>query len=462
MTPSIADLAVIALYVIVVLFIGFRSSKSDKDDKDNTENFILAGRKVTLPFFVGTLVATWYGSILGVGEFVYNSGILAWVCFALPYYISATLFALLIAKKIRNSNILTIPDQISSKYGNIAGTVASVIVLIITLPASYILMLGVIIDMFTGWGLVNSIILGAMISLVYIYTGGLKADIRTNFAQFIVMYVGFAALLFFSYSSYGSVFELTNKLPETHLDPTGGNSWQYVIVWFIISLQTFIDPGFHQRCAAAKTPKVARNGILISVLFWIIFDAMTLSTGLYAKAFFVIDNPLMAYPTLAESVLPPIWKGVFITALIATVMSTLDSYAFLSATTIGNDLLKKMRSLQHISTQKLTQLGLVLTAVLSILLATALPSVIDLIYKTSSIAVPGLLLPLLISFSSKYQIQAKHASMVMLAGSSASLIWMVLLEMSIGFAEGIEAMLPGILVSLIFTSVFTKRVNYEQ
>jgi hypothetical protein len=95
-------------------------------------------------------------------------------------------------------------------------------------------------------------------------------------------------------------------------------------------------------------------------------------------------------------------------------------------------------------------------------LATALPSVIDLIYKTSSIAVPGLLLPLLISFSSKYQIQAKHASMVMLAGSSASLIWMVLLEMSIGFAEGIEAMLPGILVSLIFTSVFTKRVNYEQ
>ncbi len=461
MTPSAADLAVIALYVVMVLFIGFRSSKSDSDDKDNTENFILAGRKVTLPFFVGTLVATWYGSILGVGEFVYNSGILAWVCFALPYYISATLFALLISRKIRNSNILTIPDQIASKYGGIAGTLASLIVLVITLPASYILMLGVIIDMFTSWGLFNSILVGAAISLVYIYTGGLKADIRTNFAQFIVMYLGFAALLYFSYASYGSVFDLADKLPATHLEAAGGNSWQYVAVWFIISLQTFIDPGFHQRCAAAKTPNIARNGILISVFFWMIFDAMTLSTGLYAKAFFEIANPLMAYPTLGEAVLPPIWKGVFMTALIATVMSTLDSYAFLSATTIGNDLLKKMRSFHKISTQKLTQVGLVITAILSILLATALPSVIDLIYKTSSIAVPGLLLPLLLSFSSNYYLKAGHASLIMLAGSLTSFLWMLLAEFSVSFVSGTEAMLPGILMSLILTSIFVKRVRYE-
>lgn len=461
MTPSAGDLAVIALYIIIVLYIGFRSSKSDSDDQDNTENFILAGRKVTLPFFVGTLVATWYGSILGVGEFVYSSGILAWVCFAFPYYISATLFAFLIAKKIRNSNILTIPDQIESKFGSIAGTLASAIVLIITLPASYILMLGVIIDMFTAWGLATSIVVGAVISLVYIYTGGLKADIRTNFAQFIIMYLGFAALLYFSYSNFGSVFDIADKLPEAHLDPTGGNSWQYVLVWFIISLQTFIDPGFHQRCAAAKTPNVAKNGILISVVFWMIFDAMTLSTGLYARAFFDIGNPLMAYPTLAEAVLPPIWKGVFITALIATVMSTLDSYAFLSATTIGNDLLKKLKSIKHISTQKLTRVGLVITSILSIILATALPSVIDLIYKTSSIAVPGLLFPLLISFSNKYSLPNKKAVAIMLLGSGTSLIWMMMAELSIDLAAGIEAMLPGILVSFVFSIVFMTRVKYE-
>ncbi len=461
MTPSAADLAVIALYIIVVLYIGFRSSKSDTDDKDNTESFILAGRKVTLPFFVGTLVATWYGSILGVGEFVYNSGIIAWVCFGLPYYISATLFALLIAKKIRKSNILTIPDQIEMKYGALAGTLASLIVLVITLPASYVLMMGVIIDMFTSWGLVNSIILGAVISLIYIYTGGLKADIRTNFAQFVIMYLGFGALLYFSYSDFGSVFDLAPRLPENHLHPTGGNSWQYVLVWFIISLQTFIDPGFHQRCSAAKTPNVARNGILISVGFWMLFDAMTLSTGLYARAFFDINNPLMAYPTLAESVLPPVWKGIFITALIATVMSTLDSYAFLSATTIGNDLLKKVKELSHISTQKLTRIGLIITAIFSIILATLLPSVIDLIYKTSSIAVPGLLVPLLLSFSSKFEIKGKNAALIMLAGSLTSLTWMILGEFSVSFVSGIEAMLPGILASLIFTSIFMKRVKYE-
>ena len=38
-------------------------------------DYLVAGRRVTLPAFVATLVATWYGGILGVGEYSYRYGV---------------------------------------------------------------------------------------------------------------------------------------------------------------------------------------------------------------------------------------------------------------------------------------------------------------------------------------------------------------------------------------------------
>ena len=45
-----------------------------------------------------------------------------------------------------------------------------------------------------------------------------------------------------------------------------------------------VDPGFHQRVRAARSPGVARWGILVAVLAWMLFDFLTLSSALYARA----------------------------------------------------------------------------------------------------------------------------------------------------------------------------------
>lgn len=192
-TLSIHDTSVIILYFILILFIGFKLAKKERNEKDSNEkeNFLLAGRKLTLPFFIATLVATWYGNILGVGEFIYRSGISAWVCFAFPYYVAAFIYALLFAKKIRTLSIYSIPEQFRIHYGSTAALIASVIILIISIPASYILMLGIMIKSLTGLDLFTSMIAGVLLSFVYLYYGGFKADVLTNSAQFILMYLGF-------------------------------------------------------------------------------------------------------------------------------------------------------------------------------------------------------------------------------------------------------------------------------
>src|SRR5712691_11870937 len=90
-------------------------------------DYLVAGRRVTLPAFVATLVATWYGGILGVGEYSYRYGISNWLVFGLPYYLGALLFALLFAKRARQVALYTIPDLLDRHYGRgpaLAGALA--------------------------------------------------------------------------------------------------------------------------------------------------------------------------------------------------------------------------------------------------------------------------------------------------------------------------------------------------
>jgi len=426
---SIYDTSVIILYFILILFIGFILAKKERNEKDSNEkeNFLLAGRKLTLPFFVATLVATWYGNILGVGEFIYRSGISAWVCFAFPYYVAAFIYALFFAKKIRTLSIYSIPEQFRIHYGSTASLIASVIILIISIPASYILMLGIMIKSLTGLDLFTSMIAGVLLSFVYLYYGGFKADVLTNSAQFILMYLGFTVIFVFAYQAFGSPFEIMDKLPYNHKTLFGGFHWQHILAWYLIAFQTFVDPSFHQRCSAVNKPDTAKKGILISIILWLIFDSLTLSVGLYGVAFLKDINPVSSYPILAEMILPPFWKGIFIVALLAIIMSTLESYFFISASTIGNDILDPiLKNKFNLKTKTLTQIGLTLSAIIGIGLAYLIPSAIDLIFKTASLVIPSILFPMLVSFSKKYTLPQKSIKFIMLVPLCVSGIWLIL------------------------------------
>ena len=62
------DLGIILLYIGGLLYLGLRARHSRSI---RAESYLLGGRRLTLIPFVATLVSTWYGGILGVGEFTY-------------------------------------------------------------------------------------------------------------------------------------------------------------------------------------------------------------------------------------------------------------------------------------------------------------------------------------------------------------------------------------------------------
>ena len=102
------DYGIIVLYFIGLLYLGLR--KRLKGDS-TTGELILGGRMLTLPAFVASLVSTWYGGILGVGEYSYLYGLSNWLVFGLPYYLAAAVFAIFLARKARDSMVLTIPAR---------------------------------------------------------------------------------------------------------------------------------------------------------------------------------------------------------------------------------------------------------------------------------------------------------------------------------------------------------------
>lgn len=462
---SVWDNLAIISYLFILLFIGYKAYKStnQKDEKD----FLLANRTLSLPAFVATLVTTWYGGILGIGEFTYLYGISSWIVFGLPYYVFAVLFALFLAHKVRKENQFTIADLFYNRYGKKVGLLSSVFLLFMTSPAPYILMLSVLLQLMFNFSLFTSLIIGTTISTIYVYFGGFRSVVKTDKFQFALIYVSFMVFLIFLLIHYGDIQFLKQNLSQKHLMWHGGNSIQYILVWFFLASWTFIDPGFHQRCSAAKSNSVAKNGILISVGFWFVFDFLTVSTGLYAAATLTDINPMMSFPLLAESILPPFLKGLFFVGLLAIIMSTVDSFTFLSAITFGRDIVWRLKNTP--ATEKInsyTRLGLLLTGFISIILCLAFPSVIKLWYIIGSLFIPPMLPPLLTGYFRKFQLPELPTLIIMISSfliSLSSFIWGQL------FAEGrlpaypldLEPFFPGLMVSLGFYVIFNTGILFR-
>ena len=294
-----------ALYLALLLYLGWKARRKNAGQ----EEYLLSGRSLSIPAFTATLVTTWYGGILGIGEFVYNSGVSVWIVFGLPYYIFALLFAIFWAPKIRKANTFSIPDMLYQSYNKKTGFLGSFFLLFMTSPAPYILMLAVLLQQIFDLSFWLSVLLGTFFSAIYVFWGGFRSVVQTDKLQFLLMFGGFIILFAFLLQSPLSLSQLPDQLDSAHKSLSGNLPWQQIVVWFLIASWTFIDPGFHQRCAAAKTPQIARRGIFISIGFWFIFDMLTMVTGLYAFVLFPQIDPLTIYPKLARHFYRPFYRA---------------------------------------------------------------------------------------------------------------------------------------------------------
>ncbi len=426
--------------------------------RDGLEDYVLASRALTLPAFVATLVPTFYGGVLGIGEFTWLGGLSNWTVMAAPYYVFAALYALFLAGRVRAEPGLTIPDHLEPAYGRPMALLGAGLVFLLACPADEVLMAGTVLSHLTGLSAGVAALLAVALAVASVWRGGLPSDVAANRLQLVGMYAGFALVLPFCFLKLGGPAAVAAALPAGHLSWTGGLGFWKLLGWWLIAVWTIVDPAFHQRCAAAESPATARRGIFVSIGFWMVFDLMTTAAGLYARvALPSLEAPTLAFPRLADAVLPPVARGLFFAGLSSSVFAALQATTLLSAASLGKDGAARALGLGEDAGRRLTRLALPATALLSLALARLVPSVAGLWYAVGSACIPGLLLPVLGVYYPRVRAPGGWAAASSAAGFGLSLAWVVAAQRAGAAPLGLEPLFPGLAVAAALWAVGLSR-----
>ena len=91
------DYIIIFLYIIMLITIGIYSYRKDSTYTD----FMLAGRGMTTPMLISTMVSTYYGLdiLFGSSEMAFNDGLMAFFGYALSSLVFYLFVAFYLSKK---------------------------------------------------------------------------------------------------------------------------------------------------------------------------------------------------------------------------------------------------------------------------------------------------------------------------------------------------------------------------
>ncbi len=395
------DYLVIAVFLLAILGLGFSTKLRD----NSILAYLAAGRNLSLPAFVATLVSTWYGGILAIGDSVKAFGVGTILLSGIPYYFFALIYALYFAKRVRAADQISIPERLELRYGRVAGLVGAVFLFMLAVPSAHVLMLGTMLSLFTGWGLKVSIVVATLGGTLFLYKGGLLADVRAGLLAFVMMYVGFFVVVIWCLTHYPPS-QFLAKVDPTLLRFDGGQSTLAILSFFVLGAWTLVDPGFHQRVSSAANPELSRKGVYISIGFWALCDILSTTTGLYALVMLRPDaGGLTYFPELGDKVLPPGLKAVFLCGLTGTVLSAMVGYTLVSGATFGREMVARIKPGMSDSTIKLwTRVGFFLACLVSIGILFLLLSqgninvVVDLWYDYGGALVGALLIPVCLAF----------------------------------------------------------------
>ncbi|MES2527829.1 MAG: sodium:solute symporter family protein [Bdellovibrionota bacterium] len=398
-------------------------TRKSEDGKETVIELLLMGRKLTLPVFVATLVATWYGGIFGVTALTFEKGIYNLLTQGIFWYGTYLIFAFFLVDKIRSHNIMTIPDLAGKLFGPRAQRITAGLNFLNLLPIAYTISLGIFMHSLIGGSLFLNTVAGVAIVTVWSIWGGFRAVVFSDLVQFFFMILSVILVVVFAWAQFGSPLHLMDKLPATHFEWTGGESSANLMIWGFIALSTLVDPNFYQRALAAESNKVAKKGIIISTVIWFLFDCCTTLGALYARAYLPDANPQDAYLQFSIQLVPHGVRGLIIAGILAIILSTLDAYLFNAATCISYDffrLKEKFKVIHH-------HLALIFVAVVSIFLGLHFEGNVVEVWKTlGSFSAACLLFPLLVGQWFPGRISDKNFSFSVILGCVGIVLWRVL------------------------------------
>ena len=399
---STIDYVIIALYLSGMVGVGLWFAKKHTDFDD----FFLAGRSLTTPLLITTLISTYYGIdvLFGDSQLGFTDGVVAWFGYARPTYAFFLIAAFLLAQRLREENFKSLPDILDKYYGKKTRYVGAVTSFIYSLPALSLYGFGMLGDVILGWKPIVGMLVFGGIALVYTLTGGFWAVVLTDSIQFVMMCVVLAFAFPFAMNLIGGFDSMIDTLEPSYFDTMGDLSIWLIIIYASTGLSILVEPTFYQRIFAAKSYKSVRNALIIGVFIWGSYDWMITILAMSAKVGVLKGllpgdvAPDAALLTIMVAALPAGALGLFIAGVLSTEMSTLDSYCLVAGGNVAYDIYK--RALKPDATDseliKTTRYGILLSWFLGFAMAVSFEQMLGLWVFLASILISSTLAPILL------------------------------------------------------------------
>ena len=310
------------------------------------------------------------------------------------------IFAFWLVPKVRSSPARTLAELVGHLFGPRSRKLAALFNFFNVIPITYVIGLGVFIQMlFNQLSLPLCMVIGAAFVVGYSLFGGFRAVVFSDLVQFFVMCSSVLMVALLSVVEFGGWDFLVANLPPTHFHLDGGESPLAFMAWGLIALSTLVDPNFYQRSMAARSTSTAKKGIVISTVVWMIFDLCTTFGAMYAKTQIPLAEPNQSYLLYSVQLLPSGLRGFFLAGVLATLLSTIDSYLFVASSSLGYDLMPQ-KGRDSVWFHRLAYpVGVVFSACLAVGLGLFFEGNIKAVWKTlGSYSAACLLLPVLVGF----------------------------------------------------------------
>jgi len=226
----------------------------------------------------------------------------------------------------------------------------------------------------------TSIMLGAIIIMIYTLLGGFWAVSVTDTVQGFLMGVTAIVLPLAALSEAGGwsgfVQALQTVSSPAQLSWTGGNAGLMALGVIFgslgISLGTFGQPHLLVRFMALRDQKALRQARIITMVWYLVVFAGMVLLGLIGHVLHpAIPNPETIFFTLTDSLFTPVLAAILLAAVLSAIMSTADSQLLVAASAIAHDLgFGHKHAQRSLLVSRLTIVGLV---VFSVLVALYLP-----------------------------------------------------------------------------------------
>jgi SSS family solute:Na+ symporter len=465
-----AYLLTIFAYLLLLFVFGLRLTKRLRKKED----FLVAGRTLTAPVLVGTLLASWIGSgdIFSVSDLSYNHGYSSLIGSSGGWL--GIIIVFFIAGRVRRFGQFTVPDILEARYNKWARILATITTIIayVTIVSYQFRGGGWVLNMITEGKLSDKtgIIIMAVFVITYTLLAGMISVAYLDIFNGIIMITGiFLALPFLIHHVGGISHIVSNVTPRSH--PFLGNmTWVQAMGYFFPTLLLALgNSNMYQRFFSAKNEREAKKSVIGWVLGVILLGITLQSLAVVGSSYFKGLEAAEA----GKIILFVAYKGVpvvvgcaLLAAIVAIIISTANSFLLVPATNVIRDIYMRFIN-PKLSDKKMilySRLTVILLGFISYSLIYFFPRILDAAYAAYTVYGAGIT-PALIAVFFWKRATVSGGVLSMLGGMATTVIWEIVNKIQGHLPLGIPAIYPAIICSLtllIGVSLFTPKPSPDK